>query len=194
MCVCLNPWRERKPSCCPSPPLLFYAWAWPGALSSSLLAFCHACSTLCHCRVPSLCSQEAVLECEPALLGPFALQGSFPWDSAKQVLEEAKIHFSKVQGCNPAVCLTPLWIFDSTVSCNQGCPSPLHYPTVLPHLSNRMSPLVFSVRAPGDLLLKNVQCISYVYEGVHYMNRKKEQCSLWGNNSWKYSFLHFLFQ
>lgn len=57
-------------------------------------------------------AQLCPLQCTPSLLlescpwmpanspGPLALQGSFPWDAAKQVLEEDKICSSKIQGCN----------------------------------------------------------------------------------------------
>lgn len=36
--------------------------------------------------------------------------------------------------------------------------------------------------------------VFYVCEGPHCTNKKKEQCSIQGDNSWKYSFFPFLFQ
>ena len=43
--------------------------------------------TSAHWTEPFLCSEKIVLEDHPAPLGPFALQGCFPWDLPKQVPE-----------------------------------------------------------------------------------------------------------
>ncbi|PKU42546.1 poly [Limosa lapponica baueri] len=48
-------------------------------------------------------SEDVVLDDQPVLLGSFALQGSFTWNSAKQVPEMAKTYSWEVQGCNSAV-------------------------------------------------------------------------------------------
>ena len=117
MCVFFSPWKKTRSSCCHSPPLLLCAWAGPGALSSSQLASFHTCPSLCPLQSTIILLQGAVLECQPALLGSFALQGSFPWDPADWVFEEAKICPSKVQDCNSAVYLTPSKVLDCAVSC-----------------------------------------------------------------------------
>lgn len=149
-------WGNLSP--CLSPPWLVCARAPLGAPHSSQQALLLSSLSSAHCSAPSLCSWQAVLECQPALLGLFALQGSFSWDAAKQVLEEDEICSSKSQGCNSAVCLTPLGILNYTVSWPLQPRLPFTFASssrssmFVSSRSNRASTLVGRKRAQGVVL------------------------------------------
>ena len=49
------------------------------------------------------CRDEVILEYQSAFLAPPSLQGFFPWDSSKQIFEEAKVCSPEVQGSELAL-------------------------------------------------------------------------------------------
>lgn len=48
--------------------------------------------------------REAILENQPVLLDPSALQDGLPWDSSEQIPE---VCFPEVRTCDPVFCLAP---------------------------------------------------------------------------------------
>lgn len=64
---------------------------------------------------PFLSQEEVILENKPALLDPSSLQDDIPWDSSKQVPEQAKVCSPEVWGYKPAICLVSLRILNSTI-------------------------------------------------------------------------------
>lgn len=86
----------------PDPPSVHFFFVCLSSVRSSL--FIHTsillCLTSAHWTEPFLCSEKTVFEDHPALLGPCALQGCFPWDLPKQVLKQAHICSSDVWDCN----------------------------------------------------------------------------------------------
>lgn len=108
------------------------------------------CLTSAYWTEPFLCSEKNVLEDHPAPLGPFALQGCFPWDLPKQVPEQAQVCSSEIWDCNSvylAHSSLNLQLHSLMTTAAMACPWPLHLPPVLSCLR---------VACPAEHLSKSV--------------------------------------
>lgn len=131
---------------------LFYIWAQPGALCSSMLAFFQLAWLPAHWDGSFLCSEEAVHEDQlhdpdpfPSMKVSYRILQAGPWMSQNLLFWSP----------GSSLLLSGSWTHWSlNCCCSQSCPCPLRYPPVFAHL--------WVVGAPTEHFPH--QCISHVHQ------------------------------